>query len=528
MSRLESHPNEPRKPTAPVPFTLADAPDWLRPLADLGGNDVAWVDLPSLPPVVVGDRCLHSDHLRGLLAVLRSFPDAKPKVCRHADLSTLDAFACRLLDLWLAHGAPPGEKWVLQAVGVLGGDSCALKLGPLIRSWPGEGHQQRAALGLECLRAIGTDTALTQLSGIAQKVKYKALQNRAREFMASVAKARGLTAEELEDRIVPDLGLDEKGGRTFDFGPRKFILALDAELNPVPRDESGALRDDLPKPNAKDDAEKAAAAVADWRLLKKQLREALKVQVVRLEQAMVCSRLWPAKDFVALVARHPLMTHLARRLLWLRFTEGGNPISCFRVNEESALVDAENGPVHLADEERVALVHPLHLEAGEKARWSQVFADYELLPPFPQLSRPIHALTPEEEQGPLITRHADVTIPELSVIGTLEGRGWRHGTPEDAGCYDNFSKPFGPANVTAVIALDPGIAIGLRGGPDQKVSGCLFIAGLEPPRGYVTNRHQEGRPPTPDKPMLVLAQVDPVVRSEVLGDLEALAGKGRN
>ena len=38
------------------------------------------------------------------------------------------------------------------------------------------------------------------------------------------------------------------------------------------------MKDDLPKPGAKDDADKATAAVADWKWLKKQLREVVKVQ----------------------------------------------------------------------------------------------------------------------------------------------------------------------------------------------------------------------------------------------------------
>jgi len=56
-----------------------------------------------------------------------------------------------------------------------------------------------------CLRAIGSDTALMQLNSIAQKLKFKALQNKARQFMDDIAAARGLSRLQLEDRIVPDL-----------------------------------------------------------------------------------------------------------------------------------------------------------------------------------------------------------------------------------------------------------------------------------------------------------------------------------
>ena len=135
-------------------------------------------------------------------------------------------------------------------------------------------------LGLECLRAIGTDTALMQLNSIAVKLRFRALQNKARQFMDDIAAARGLSRTQLEDRIVPDLDLDERGGRVFDFGPRRFHFVLGPDLKPLVRDEAGKLKSDLPKPGAKDDGNKAGAAVAAWKVLKKQVRETIKAQAI--------------------------------------------------------------------------------------------------------------------------------------------------------------------------------------------------------------------------------------------------------
>ena len=55
-----------------------------------------------------------------------------------------------------------------------------LKLTPLIRAWPGESQHPRAVFGLECLRAIGTDVALMQLNGIAQKLLVQGAQGQGR------------------------------------------------------------------------------------------------------------------------------------------------------------------------------------------------------------------------------------------------------------------------------------------------------------------------------------------------------------
>ena len=39
----------------------------------------------------------------------------------------------------------------MPALGLLGGDTSAIKLAPLIRAWPGESQHQRAVLGLDVL-----------------------------------------------------------------------------------------------------------------------------------------------------------------------------------------------------------------------------------------------------------------------------------------------------------------------------------------------------------------------------------------
>src|SRR5262249_54136503 len=153
--------------------------------------------------------------------------------------------------------------------------------------------------------------------------------------------------EQLEDRIVPDLDLDQRGGRTFDFGPRQFRALLGPDLRPLVRDEQGKLREDLPKPGAKDDAAKAAAAVADWKVLKKALREAAKGQAVRLEQAMVVGRRWTPEEFQTLLVHHPLMVNLVRRLLWGGYDGKGKLARTFRVTEEGEYAGAEDRPCTL-------------------------------------------------------------------------------------------------------------------------------------------------------------------------------------
>jgi predicted DNA-binding WGR domain protein len=504
-------------------LTDQTTPAWLSgalAAAPAAGKYPSFADPARLPPLLVEGRRLSDAQVASVLAALRASGLGAPHTLlsalkQHADRLPLDAFAWRLFEQWLADGAPSKEKWAFLALGHLGGDAVALKLTPLVRAWPGESQHQRAVTGLECLRAIGTDTALTQLNGIAQKLKFKGLQNRACEFMEAIAKDRGLTREQLEDRIVPDLDLDQRGGRTFDFGPRQFRAVLGPDLRPLVRDEQGKLREDLPKPGAKDDAARARAAVAAWKVLKKALREAVKVQAFRLEQAMVVGRRWAPDEFRTLLVHHPLMVNLVRRLLWGGYNGKGQLARTFRVTEEGEYADADDRPCTLEKIASVGVAHPLHLSEQERARWGEVLADYEIIAPFPQLGRPTYSLEGAEARATEITRFAGKKVPAPTLWGTLERLGWARGVPQDAGVVHDHSKSFPAAGVTAVLGYEIGIPVGaVQDWEDQQLKGLFFVESAAG-RSWWYGRNQA----------LPLGQVDAVAVSEVLADLTFLASK---
>jgi predicted DNA-binding WGR domain protein len=511
-------------------YNPLDAKATPKPLRDTLAKSAADRGLPAwaapalLPPLLVGGRRLSDDQTAAVLAALRRTPlgTAEPLLDAfkaHADRAALDAFAWRLFERWMAEGAPTKEKWALFAIGHLGGDASVLKLTPLVRAWPGENQHGRAVLGLECLRAVGSDTALMQLNGIAQKLKFQGLKAKAQEFMEAIAKDKGLTREELEDRVVPDCDLDERGTRALDFGPRQFRVVLGPDLAPLVRDEGGKAKPDLPKPGAKDDPAKSATAVETWKLLKKQLREVLKIQAPRLEQAMVTGRRWPVEPFRALLVRHPLMTNLARRLLWGGYDAKGKLAALFRVTEDQELVDADDKPCALKGVASVGIVHPLHLTEEQRSTWGQVFGDYEIIPPFAQLGRPVFTPAPAEAKAKAITRLAKTKIHPMSVRGTLEKLGWLRGNLSDHGVIQEFTKHFPAAGVTAVAEVEPGIPIGNPDwSEDQEVTRVFFLGGGYESLAYPYHKEEKFTP---------LNNVDPVAVSEVLSDVEALAAKAK-
>jgi len=495
---------------------LAELPEWLRAPAWRGRKGAAPTDgaparAPKLPdfwqagacprPLLADGRALPPPTLE-VIAEMLAFSPLEPRyagldrvraLCTRASLG---AFAWALFEAWDTAGAPPKEKWAFAALAHLGDDECARRLARLIRAWPTEGASARAAAGLEVLAGIGSDLALMLLSGIAQKVKSKPLQAKAQAKLEQLAQARGLSAEELADRLVPDLGLADDGTLTLDFGPRQFTVGFDEHLQPQVRAVDGAVLKDLPAPTQSDDAALAEAAVAQWKALKKDARATL--QLRRLEEALALRRRWRADAFRACFVEHPLMRHLARRLLWAEFADG-RALRAFRVAEDLSLADARDELLTLADEAVVGLAHPLDLAADELAAFVRIFADYEILQPFVQLGREVHRLSDDERAATALARYAGRKVAIGSLVG-LQGRGWRKDelTTESGRFAEAIRVLEDGARVR--LPFTPGAWIGdVKSEPVQTLE-ALELEGLES-----------------------WGAVDPVLVSEILRDIERMA-----
>ena len=504
--------NVPECPRAELPEPLRAALAAAKP-----GKPPGWLTAGSLPPIMIQGKKLGLAEVATLLTELKNVPVGQPSALisalkEQAEPHALDTFAWDLFERWESMGAPSKDRWALGAVGHLGGDNSVLKLTPRVRQWPGESQHQRAVFGLECLRAVGSDTALMALNGIAQKLKFKALKDRAQTLMEGIAQARGLTREQLADRIVPDCDLDERGSRVFDFGPRQFRFVLGPEMKPLVRDAAGKVRPDLPPPNSSDDPEKTGAAVAAWKLLKKTLREVLKVQAERLEDAMITGRRWTPEEFQSLLVRQPLMVNLARQLVFATYDDAGRITRTFRITEDQTFADQDDEETSLSPDGSVGVVHPAQLDEGARNAWGQVLSDYEIIPPFQQMGRAIIRPEPEDLEAAAITRYKGPKVPGIVMYGMLERNHWLRDTPADAGGFVQHSKHFPSANLTAFIQYT-GMGIGYYDEP-QELESVYFVPGKVDPAMWGDH-----------KTRLKIKEVDSVVLSEVLRLANAIVSK---
>ncbi|MFQ6197002.1 DUF4132 domain-containing protein [Streptomyces sp. NPDC000405] len=427
-----------------LPARMPEVPGWAAPAV--------------LPQIVLREGgALPAEAIQNAITMLAvSAPgEAYPGVAvlhESCEPASLAEFAWDLFEQWRLHGMPAKENWALHALGVLGDDTTVRRLTPMIMTWPGESAHHSAVAGLDVLARIGTDTALSHLTRVADRVKFKALKARAQQKIDEVAEELGLTGDRLADRLVPTLGLDATGSTVIDYGTRRFTVGFDERLQPYVRDEAGKLRKALPAPATRDDAELAAVERKRFTALKKEVRTIASTQVGRLESAMLTGRTWEAQEFVQYLVRHPLLGHLVRRLVW---QDGAG--TAFRVHEDGTARDVTGREVPLTEGVTVRLPHPLHLDDAVTA-WAEHFADAGNGQPFPQLHRTVHHLTAEEADGWRLPRFEGITVPTGKVLG-LQRHGWERGEPMDAGVERWISKRLG-ANRFMVIALHEGIPVG--------------------------------------------------------------------
>jgi hypothetical protein len=229
-------------------------------------------------------------------------------------------------------------------------------------------------------------------------------------------------------------------------------------------------------------------------------------QIRRLESAMVTRRRWTAGEFRHLFVEHPLIWHIARRLVWV--AEDGGKATAFRVAEDRTIADAGDDALTLPEHADIGIAHPLELGAALGA-WAAVFTDYEILQPFPQLTRAVHALTDAERVGRRLERFQGVAVPAEAVLG-LERRGWRRSRPMDAGIQGCVFREL-PGGLYVNIKLNPGISIG-----HVDDSGAQWLEEIRlddrPADDYWSPR--AGQP---------FGELDPVIASEVLAELAEAA-----
>lgn len=413
---------------------------------------VSWALEAPLPEVHKADGSIASEE--ELAAVLVCYADmGVPGVSKEAkrlaeDLNPkeLAGYVGMVFSRWLDTGAEAKKKWVLYAASIHGGEEIIPALHAQIQEWPKASRGAMAAEAVKALTLNGSATALLLVDQISRKFKFRQVKAAAGDALSYAAKELGITKEELEDRIVPDLGFDAAMERSFDYGSRSFKVVLTPALELLVFDGEGKKLKSLPAPGKKDDPQKAGQAADAFKLLKKQLKTVVTNQKLRLEQALSAERLWSAEKWQALFVENPVMHQFAIGLIWGVY-ENGSLKDTFRYMEDGSFNTVEEEEYELPEGGAVGLVHPIELDQDSLSAWKEQLSDYEITQPIEQLERPVYRLQEEERGQEELTRFGGKLLNGLSLSGKLQTMGWYRGSVQDAGGYYSFYREDGRLGV---------------------------------------------------------------------------------
>jgi hypothetical protein len=471
-------------------------PRWFPPLVATAKLP-RWLHPSVLPPILLAaGQALPASSVPAILTALRestlSEPHALiPLLKKHAEPRSLDAFALAVFERWLSASAKFDERWALFALGLLGGDGACLRLEELV----GRSAPQRAECGVECLRAIGSEQALASLQALSS------VDRGAHNVLRSLARERNLTMEELADSAVPHLGLQSQP--RIDFGPRQFEMSLSGDLKPCLIDQRRERRFDLPAMEPDDDPVKVELARAEWAVFQRRIEAIIPAQALRLERAMRGQRRWRGELFSRVLARHPLLGHLIRPLVWGVFEEDQRLRLPFHVTQGGGCVDLAGAPVVLASGALVGIVHPTMLTGEERLVWSDLLADNNLTPPFVQLARDVHVVREAERAKKRCDRAAGRLVAGKQAARFLVRQGWqgqRYFTP-------HVWKLYPLAGQFACIDLAPKISVDNDYSPETvEVVGC-YVSRMPDGKSSFSHGAQH---------RLKLGEADPMVFDEMV------------
>jgi nucleoid DNA-binding protein len=331
---------------------------------------------------------------------------------------SLTEFAWRAYEIWSDRGDSEAAGF-LHVLGFWGDDAIARRLASVAKSTPAT---VRTLTALEVLATIGSQQALMQLQSISLFARYPKVRDRAAEILERVAKAKNMDSEQFQDQLVPNVGLNDVDTSHVSFGSQAFRLQVDEALRPRAVDAAGNTHKTLPAAIEGDDAECVRIAREKWKGFSTELKQVAKIQLPRLEKAMILGRRWNPTDFKHDVVGHALLRPIATGLVWATFKgkKGKKPLATFAVRRDGTFVDVDDKSFAINADVTVGLPHPLTLGSLIEA-WKSRFEHARQGQPFPQLNRKTYRM--EDDKDKDFFGLQGMEVPSIALKG-LRAKGW--------------------------------------------------------------------------------------------------------
>lgn len=337
----------------------------------------------------------------------------------------------RLLDLIPERTADPSIANTLRGILWIAGevDGLEAQLGDIaaycFTKEPGYGPRS-TKLGNAALIALGRRGAVPQLLRLRARLKYASARRVIEEALDDAAASAGLTREELAEIATPTFGFDDSGVWTEEIGEVTAQIELPSSTEVALRFETGGKRrKSVPVAVRRDHPNRLKALRAEVRELKGLLPSLRS----RLEGLLAVPRTWELETWRERYLDHPMLRHIARRLIW---SIDGQ--SC--AWNGSQLVDLDGS---IVEGREVTLWSPIDAETATVRHWRSWLTENEVRQPFKQAHREVYLLTPAERRSELYSnRFAGHVLKQHQLKALGEQRGWSVGL---MGAFDSHYTP---------------------------------------------------------------------------------------
>ena len=193
------------------------------------------------------------------------------------------------------------------------------------------------------------------------------------------AKLRGMTEDEIRDKYLSDVGLDEQGGRVYDLGNQTVTVRLQKDLSFLFELPEGKTAKSLPKKNA--DPAKYETAKADFDEMRKSVKKIVKSRADKLFRDFLVGKERPAKEWKEAYLKNPLLRGVAELVVW---DQDGNTF----ILSNGKPVDCSGQPYEITDIP-IKIAHPMEMKKEKVKTWQKYFTQHGLKQPFLQIWEPL-------------------------------------------------------------------------------------------------------------------------------------------
>ena len=166
----------------------------------------------------------------------------------------------------------------------------------------------------------------------------------------------------------------------------------------------------------------------------------------------------------------------------------------------------------------VVMGHPLNIDADVLKDWREHLVRMKIIPPFPQLERPVERLDAKHANRKQIAFTEGHRMASGTFRSRAEKRGWVRGSVVDAGGISSYYKTYPGAQVSVLLMVEEHY-VGQDPADSMQLGHGLFVKADSIKIGSYTYDEPKN---TDDERVIAFSDVPEVVYSESISDLKAI------